>query len=107
MVRAERPLAPRPSSLLDEAAARQRAADTLGSLFGDRAKLVAVATVALAWVAPNGAFDPTAPDAPDPTLRLAWVVEARTQGALSEGLRAVKIFLDAGTGSLLGGDVLR
>ena len=38
-----------------------------------------IAAVALGWVAPNDAFEATAPDAPDATLRLAWVVEARTQ----------------------------
>ncbi|HSW43197.1 MAG TPA: hypothetical protein VLM76_11870 [Patescibacteria group bacterium] len=107
VVRSERPLAPGPSSVLDEAAARQRATETLGNLFGSRAGEVAIVTIGLGWVAPNGAFDPTAPDAPDPTLRLAWIAEARTSGALAEGLRAVKVFIDAGSGAVLGGDVLR
>ena len=75
--------------------------------FGSRSGQVAISAVALGWIAPNDAFEPTAPDAPDATLRLAWVVEARTQGDLSDGLRAVKLFLDAGSGALLGGDVLR
>jgi hypothetical protein len=107
VVRTERPLADRPARVIDEAAARARAAITLGDLFGSRSGQVAISAVALGWVAPNDAFEPTAPDAPDATLRLAWVVEARTQGELSEGLRAVKLFLDAGSGALLGGDVLR
>jgi hypothetical protein len=107
VVRAERPLAPRPAELLDEAAARQRAAAALGDLFGSRAGQLAVSGVNLGWAAPNDAFDPTAPDAPGSTLRLAWVVEARTVGELADGLRAVKLFLDAGSGTLLGGDVLR
>ncbi|HYN48337.1 MAG TPA: hypothetical protein VER83_05680 [Candidatus Nanopelagicales bacterium] len=107
VVRGERPLASRPSILLDEATARQRATVTLADLFGNRAGQITIAAVGLGWVAPNDAFDPTGPDAPASTLRLAWVVEARTGGELAEGLRAVKIFLDAGTGALLGGDVLR
>jgi hypothetical protein len=107
VVRAERPLATRPAQVLDETTARQRATETLGDLFGRRAGQVAVSGVSLGWVAPNDAFDPTAPDAPGSTLRLAWVVEARTVGELADGLRAVKLFLDAGTGALLGGDVLR
>jgi hypothetical protein len=107
LVRSERPLAARPARVLDEATARDRAATALADLFGSRSGQVAIATVALGWVAPNDAFEPTAPDAPDATLRLAWVVEARTSGELSEGLRAVKLFLDAGSGALLGGDVLR
>ncbi len=107
VVRTERPLAARPSSLLDEVSARQRATETLGDLFGSRAGQIAIAALELGWVAPNDAFDPTAPDAPGSILRLAWVVEARTGGELAEGLRAVKVFLDAGSGALLGGDVLR
>ena len=107
VVRAERPLAPRPSNLLDGAIARQRATAALASLFGSRAGDLAIATAQLCWVAPNDAFDPAGPDAPAATLRLAWVVEAHARGDLGEGLRAVKLFLDAGTGALLGGDVLR
>ncbi len=107
VTRTERPLASRPARLLDEAATRERAALAIGDLFGSRSGQVAIATVGLGWVAANDAFDPTAPDAPYATLQLAWVVEARTSGELSEGLRAVKLFLDAGTGELIGGDVLR
>ena len=107
VVRTERPLAARPARVIDEAEARARAAITLGDLFGSRSGQVAISAVALGWIAPNDAFEPTAPDAPDATLRLAWVVEGRTQGELGDGLRAVKLFLDAGSGALLGGDVLR
>ena len=107
VVRTERPLAPRPSRVIDEAEARARATLTLADLFGSRSGQVAITAIGLGWIAPNDAFEPSAPDAPDATLRLAWVVEARTQGDLSEGLRAVKLFLDAGSGALLGGDVLR
>jgi hypothetical protein len=104
IVRTERPLAARPITTLDEATARARGTAMLGTLFGDRTDQVAITTLALAWVAPNSAFDPTGPDAPGTTLRLAWVVEARTSGPLADELRAVKLFLDAGTGALIGGD---
>ena len=107
IVRTERPLAARPATTLGETSARTRATATLGTIFGSRAGQVTIATLALGWVAPNSAFDPTGPDAPGATLRLAWVVEARTSGQLAEGLRAVKLYLDAGTGTLVGGDVLR
>jgi hypothetical protein len=107
MVRTERDLAPRPAAILVEAAARARAAAELADLFGSRAGEIGLSDLALAWVAPNDAFDPSAPDAPAATLRLAWVAEARTSGELAETLRAVKLYLDAGTGDLMGGDVLR
>jgi hypothetical protein len=107
VVRTERSLAPRPSVTLDEATARDRATATLATMFGSRSGQVRISTLGLGWITPNDAFDPTGPDAPGATLRLAWVVEARTSGELAAGLRAVKLFLDAGTGTLLGGDVLR
>jgi hypothetical protein len=107
IVRTERSLAARPAVTLDEAMARSRATATLGTIFGGRAGQVRIASIALGWVAPNSAFDPTGPDAPGATLRLAWIAEARTSGDLADGLRAVKLFLDAGTGTLIGGDVLR
>jgi len=107
IVRTERALAARPAVTLDEASARARATATLVTMFGSRSGQVRIATLGLGWVAPNNAFDPTGPDAPGATLRLAWVVEARTSGDLANGLRAVKLFLDAGTGTLFGGDVLR
>ena len=107
IVRTERPLATRPATTLDEATARTRATATLGTIFGSRAGQVRIARLGLGWVAPNSAFDPTGPDAPGATLRLAWIVEARTSGQLADGLRAVKLSLDAGTGTLIGGDVLR
>jgi hypothetical protein len=107
VVRTEHPLAVRPSETLDEATARDRANATLATIFGSGSGQVAISTLGLGWVAPNDAFDPTGPDAPGATLRLAWVAEARTSGELAEGLRAVKLFLDAGTGMLIGGDILR
>jgi hypothetical protein len=107
VVRTERALAARPSTVLDEAAARGLSGTALASLFGSRGGEIRVARLALGWVAPNDAFDPTAPDAPGTTLRLAWIAEARATGDLAEGLRAVRLYLDAGTGVLIGGDVLR
>ena len=107
VVRAEHQLAPRPATILAETAARTHTTAALGSIFGNRSDQVTISALTLAWVAPNDTFDPAAPDAPGPTLRLAWVAEARATGDLAEGLRAVKLFLDAGTGALNGGDVLR
>jgi hypothetical protein len=107
VVRTERPLAPPPAAVIDQAAARNLATSALATMFGSRSGQVAIATLGPGWVAPNSAFDPDGPDAPGATLRLAWIVEARTSGTLADSLRAVKLFLDAGTGALIGGDVLR
>ena len=50
---------------------------------------------------------PVAPDAPVPVLRLAWVARVSASGTLSENLRALEVYVDAGDGSILGGDILR
>jgi hypothetical protein len=105
--RRERALAARPASAIDRAAAERAAAGHLAALLGaasDQARLVGAR---LAWVAPNDTFDGSRPDAPDVALRLAWVVEARTRSPLADRLRALELYLDAGDGSLLGGDLLR
>ncbi len=103
----ERPLAEAPTSVLVVGAAEQVAGDRLRDLLGPASSDAQIVRARLAWVAPNDTFDATAPDAPDPVLRLAWVVEVRTVASLAERLRALELYLDAGDGALLGGDLLR
>lgn len=86
-----------------ESAARKLVA-VLGAGDAVNARIV---DLRLGWVAANGAFDPAAPDAPDAVLRLAWVAEARTSGPLADTIVALELYLDAGDGRLIGGDVLR
>jgi hypothetical protein len=106
--RSERALAVRPASLLDEARARSIVDGRLDAWFSGQARgQVALTGVALAWVPPNDTFAASAPDAPSAVLRLAWVARVATSGALSENLRAIEIYVDAGDGSILGGDILR
>ncbi len=66
-----------------------------------------ISSSTLAWVAPNDTFEPARPDAPAEIRRLAWVVTVRSAGTLAASLRGLEIWIDAGDGSLLGGDVLR
>jgi hypothetical protein len=104
--RTERPLADRPSRTLLAADARAVAVAFLDSSFraASRAELN-VAEPSLEWVAPNDTFDAARPDAPGVILRLAWIVEARAEGALAERLNAVEVWVDAGDGVIIGGDV--
>ncbi len=100
-------LSPAPASTLAETDARRIAERQLDARVAGSARgEIALASARLAWVAPNDLFEPARPDAPDPVLRLAWVVRASTVGALSERLRALELYLDAGDGTLLGGDTL-
>ncbi len=104
----ERPLAARPTIMRTRAEAETIVGRLLdrwipgGSRAGTR-----IVDAALAWVAPNDTFDATRPDAPGDVLRLAWVVRVQTGGSLAEALRGLEVAIDAGDGSLLGGDVLR
>jgi hypothetical protein len=108
LARSERTLAPRPAVLLEAARARSIAEAKLDSWFAGQTRGDAsVSGLALAWVPPNDTFAVAAPDAPAAVLRLAWVVRVTTGGTLSDSLRALEIYVDAGDGSVLGGDVLR
>jgi hypothetical protein len=107
LARSERVLAPRPTVLLDEVHARSIVVAQLATWFHRGRRDVALAGVSLAWVPPNDTFAPAAPDAPSAVLRLAWVAKVTTSGALAENLRALEVYIDAGDGSVIGGDILR
>ncbi|MBP1705418.1 MAG: hypothetical protein H6Q36_1157 [Chloroflexi bacterium] len=107
-VRTERTLAARPERPLSVAEARRLGRERLaGWLDARHAGEWQIDDVSLAWVAPNDTFEATAPDAPASVLRLAWVVRVTTSGGLAEAVRGMELYLDAGDGRLLGGDVLR
>ncbi|MCU0484078.1 MAG: hypothetical protein MUC54_07415 [Chloroflexi bacterium] len=107
-VRTERPLAVWPGRLIATAHARRLArAHLAGWLDARNAGQWRITGTSLAWVAPNDTFEATAPDAPATILRLAWVVRVTTNADLAEAIRGLELYLDAGDGRLLGGDVLR
>lgn len=106
-VHRERRLAEAPATTLDRGTAERLAGQRLDALLGAARSQARILRSHLAWVAPNDTFDASAPDAPDPVLRLSWVVEARTIAPLAERLQALELYLDAGNGTLLGGDLLR
>ena len=101
----ERPLAAAPSHRLPAGAARKAAGKVVADRFGAEAKSLRVTATELAWVAPNDTWAPERPDAPAATLRLAWLVRFEASGALAERVRLLEYWIDAGDGSLLGGDV--
>jgi len=107
-VRHERPLAEPPGRLIAVGQARRLAEARLaGWLDARNAGEWRIDGASLAWVAPNDTFEASGPDAPAATLRLAWVVRATTRGALAGSIRGLELYLDAGDGRLLGGDVVR
>lgn len=104
--RQERPLAAAPISRISADAARKLAASVVAGRFADGANALRATAAELAWVAPNDTWAPDLPDAPAETLRLAWIVRFEASGALAERLRLVEYWIDAGTGGLLGGDLV-
>ena len=105
--RSERPLAVRPATTIDASRAWAVVEAQLGAWFPGALRAdVAVGSAALAWVPPNDTFAPAGPDAPASVLRLAWVVRATTSGSLADTIRAVEVYVDAGSGVVIGGDVL-
>ena len=104
----EHPLAARPATTIPAAAAEATVGALLDRWIPAAARRDArIAGAALAWVAPNDTFEPARPDAPAEVRRLAWVVSVRSTGPLAGPLRGLEVSIDAGDGTLLGGDVLR
>jgi hypothetical protein len=103
---AEAPLAAVPSTTLDADAARRLADAQVAAWSEGVSPVGTVSTIELAWVAPNDLFEPSRPDAPEPVRRLAWVARVTPQGTLASRLRAIELYIDAGDGRLLGGDLL-
>jgi len=105
LARTERRVAAAPAQPIASGAAREAAEAWAAGRYGTAAVDLRVAAIERAWVAQNGAFAPNGLDAPAETLRLAWVVRFDASGRLAQRLRSIELWLDAGDGSVLGGDV--
>lgn len=106
LTRTERPLAPAPLRVLDADAARSAASALVGARIAGSSAALRVAAVEQVWVAPNDTFGGARVDAPAETLRLAWAVRFDAQVPLAERYRSVEVWVDAGDGHLLGGDLV-
>ena len=104
--RIQRPLAAQPSRPIAANAARTSAETWIAGRYGPSAADLGVVAVERAWVAPNDTFTANGFDAPAETLRLAWVVRFDSHGPVADRLRSLEVWVDAGDGSLLGGDVV-
>jgi hypothetical protein len=58
------------------------------------------------WVAPNAAFDAAKLTATPSAYRLAWVMNVKPSGPAADYLTLVTMYVDAGDGTILGGDVV-
>jgi hypothetical protein len=106
LTRTERPLAAAPARQIGAGDARKAAVAVVAARVGGSTGDLRVVAVERVWIAPNDSFGGARIDAPAEILRLAWAVRLDATGALAERVRSVEIWLDAGDGSLLGGDVI-
>lgn len=97
-------LAAPPSVIIDAGSATQEVNASLDQIVGSQRADLTVQAPVLEWVRPNGAFDSTRPIAEDPVCRLAWVVDV--SGGPSDSFTLLTVFVDAGDGTILGGDVV-
>jgi hypothetical protein len=104
--RTEHLLARQPSVRLEEAKARASAKDLLDKSFDGTGSSYVIGDMDLEWAGPNAAFDADKLNAPEAPYRLCWVVNVTPTGDAASYARLLTLYLDAGDGSLLGGDVV-
>ena len=100
------PLAALPSTRLSRAQAKAMAGEQTRRWSDNAAVDFSVGDAELLWVGPNAAFDASKIGAAEQPYRLSWVVNVTPQGDAASSVRQVVLFLDAGDGSLIGGDVV-
>jgi len=104
MARVEHDLAPAPGESINADSAKQAASDNLDRWFAGRNSDYAIKGMALEWVEPNGAFDPSLSATTSVPYRLAWVTEVKPSGDAANAMWLMTLFVDAGDGNIIGGD---
>jgi hypothetical protein len=103
VARVEHALASRPGRTVASEQARQVATANLDLWFAGRSSSYALQSLDLEWVEPNDAIGSSLVEPASP-YRLAWVVQAQTSGDVSDYLYLISVFVDAGDGTIIGGD---
>jgi hypothetical protein len=86
--------------------ARQVASATVDQWFAGRNSGHTIQGMDLEWVEPNGAFDPARITDSAQPYRLAWVANVKPTGAAANYVWLMTLYVDAGDGSIIGGDVV-
>jgi hypothetical protein len=104
VARSEHDLAAAPASRIGSATARQIAGANLDRWFAGRNSGYTIQKVDLEWVGPNAAFDPARINGVEAPYRLAWVTEVKPSGDAANDVWLMSLFVDAGDGTVIGGD---
>jgi hypothetical protein len=91
---------------LSQADAKAAVTRQLDAWFAGRDTGYAIQNMDLEWVGPNAAFDPGNIGSTPAPYRLAWVADVTPSGAAAEVVRLITLYVDAGDGSVIGGDVV-
>ena len=95
-----------PTRLLTRANAQTLASKQWSSWFGTSGTGYGVQSLDVEWVGPNDTFDATRSGVTSEPYRLAWVASLKPSGATSDYLYLVTLYVDAGSGAVIGGDIV-
>jgi hypothetical protein len=102
----EHKLAVAPQTQLTRDAGQRTVSGQLDRWFAGRGFGYAIQNMNLEWVGPNAAFDPAKVGAADEPYRLAWVANVIPSGSIADVVRLITLYVDAGDGTVIGGDVV-
>jgi hypothetical protein len=106
LARVEHDLASPPDRRIGSDQARQAVSATVDRWFAGRNSAYTIQSLALEWAGPNGAFDPARVTGSPQPYRLAWVANVKPTGAAANYVWLMTLYVDAGDGSIIGGDVV-
>ncbi len=106
VARVEHDLAAAPAAQLNRGKAQDAVGRQMDKWFAGRDFGYAIQGMDLQWVGPNATFDPGKVGVLEQPYRLAWVANVAPSGSAAEYVRLITLYVDAGDGSIIGGDVV-
>jgi len=106
VARVEHKLAAEPAHKLGQGEAHQAADRQVSIWFSGRNTGYSMEEMGIQWVGPNAAFDPSKVGAEGEPYRMAWVVNVKPSGSVADYVRLITLYVDAGDGTIIGGDVV-
>jgi hypothetical protein len=106
VAKVEHQLAPAPARRLSQPDARNVVTRQLDQWSGNGGVRYTVTDMNLEWVGPNAAFDASKLNTAPAPYRLSWVVNVKPTGEAADYIRLITLYVDAGDGTVIGGDVV-
>jgi hypothetical protein len=106
LARVEHQLAAEPTRRLDSDQAKRLVTNQAHQLFEASGSSYTIQKMDVEWVAPNDTFGSGQSADPQQAYRLAWVANVKPSGPAADYAWLVTVYIDAGDGSLLGGDIV-